>query len=135
MKATIDNLDEAIKKELGNWANQELRTAVNESLKEAAAEAVKELKKGGPYEERTGKYTKDWTYKQTDKRTSAITGLNGYTIYNKKNYQLTHLLEKGHQLRRGGRCTGSVKAFEHIAPVNDALGDLAVSKIEKKVKG
>ena len=27
------------------------------------------------------------------------------------------------------------KAFEHIAPVNETLGDLAVSKIRQKVRG
>ena len=134
MNTTIDNLDEAIKAELEIWANTELMDFVNESLEETAAEAVRELKKGGPYNERTKKYTKDWTYKETGGRTSAITGIRSYTIYNKNHYQLTHLLEKGHQLRRGGRIIGNVKAFEHIAPVNDALGDLAVSKIEQKAK-
>ena len=68
-------------------------------------------------------------------KASVITGLNGYSVYNKKHYQLTHLLEKGHQLRKGGRKVGNVKAFEHIAPVNETLGDLAVSKIRQKVRG
>lgn len=79
--------------------------------------------------------TKDWTHDQRSSRTSVITGLNGYSVYNKKHYQLTHLLEKGHQLRKGGRKVGNVKAFEHIAPVNETLGDLAVSKIRQKVRG
>lgn len=135
MRTDIDSLDEAIKNELENWSNGELRRAVNESLEETAAAAAKSLKQGGPYKERTGKYTKDWTYDKRSTRTSVITGLDGYSVYNKKHYMLTHLLEKGHQIRRGGRQTGSVKAFEHIAPVNDTLGDLAVSKIRQKVEG
>lgn len=77
------------------------------------------------------KYTKDWTHGVRQKRASAVTGLKGYTVYNKKYYQLTHLLEKGHQSRNGGR----VKAFEHIGPVNETLGDLATQKIERKVRG
>lgn len=81
------------------------------------------------------KNLKDWTHDQRSSRTSVITGLNGYSVYNKKHYQLTHLLEKGHQLRKGGRKVGNVKAFEHIAPVNETLGDLAVSKIRQKVRG
>ena len=89
------------------------------------------MKQGGPYTERTGKYTKDWTHDVRGSRASAITGLNGYSVYNKKHYQLTHLLEKGHQARNGGR----VRAFEHIAPVNDTLGELAVQKIMQKVRG
>lgn len=135
LKTTIDNFSEEVKKAFEGWVNEDLINSVNESLKETATEAVKELKKGGPYEKRTGEYSKNWTYKQTDKRTAAITGISSYTIYNKNRYQLTHLLEKGHQLCRGGRSIGKVKAFEHIAPVNEKLGDLAVSKIERKMRG
>lgn len=135
MRTDIDGLDEAIKNELENWSNGELRRAVNESLEETAAAAAESLRRGGPYRERTGKYTKDWTHGQKSSRTSVITGLNGYSVYNKKHYRLTHLLEKGHQLRKGGRKVGNVKAFEHIAPVNETLGDLAVSKIRQKVRG
>lgn len=134
MRASIDGLDEAIKAELENW-NEEIKRAANKAFEETAAAAAKSLRQGGPYQERTGKYTKDWAYDSRSGRTSAITGLNGYSVYNRKHYQLTHLLEKGHQLRRGGRAVGNVKAFEHIAPVNDTLGDLAVSKITQKVRG
>ena len=95
MRTDIDGLDEAIKNELENWSNGELRRAVNESLEETAAAAAESLRRGGPYQERTGKYTKDWTHDQRSSRTSVITGLNGYSVYNKKHYQLTHLLEKG----------------------------------------
>lgn len=135
MKTSIDNLDEAIKAELENWGNEVVKRAANEAFEETAAVAAQSLRQGGPYKERTGRYTKDWTYDQRSGRTSVITGLNGYSVYNKKNYQLTHLLEKGHQLSRGGRAIGNVRAFEHIAPVNDTLGDLAVEKIRKKVSG
>lgn len=135
MRTSIDNLDEAIKAELENWGNDVVKRAANEAFEETAAVAARSLRQGGPYKERTGKYTKDWTYNQRSGRTSVITGLNGYSVYNKKNYQLTHLLEKGHQLSRGGRAIGNVRAFEHIAPVNDTLGDLAVEKIRQKVSG
>ncbi len=62
MRTDIDGLDEAIKNELENWSNGELRRAVNESLEETAAAAAESLRRGGPYQERTGKYTKDWTH-------------------------------------------------------------------------
>lgn len=135
MKVSIDGLGEEIKKQLEDWHNKELKSAVNKGLEETAKEAADELKKGGAYKERTGKYTKDWTYRKRNSRKAVITGLNGYSVYNKKNYQLTHLLEKGHQLRRGGRAIGRVRAFEHIAPVNEAAGDLAVEKIKQKIEG
>ena len=120
MRTSIDGLGDAIMSQLEEWTNGELKQAVNEGLKETAAAAEKALKQGGPYTERTGKYTKDWTHDVRGSRASAITG-----------YQLTHLLEKGHQARHGGR----VRAFEHIGPVNDTLGELAVQKITQKVRG
>lgn len=122
MKVSLDSLDEEIKKELENF-NAEVINAANDSFQETAKEAAEMLKKGGPYQERTGAYTKDWA---VDKP-----GLNGYSVYNKKHYQLTHLLENGHQSRKGGR----VKAFSHIAPVNEQLGEMVTGKIESKLRG
>ena len=138
MKTSIDGVGEAIKAELEDWAAGDLRRAVNEGLEETAEAAEKMLKKGGPYRERTGKYTKDWTHGlrlRRGSRASAIIGLNIYSVYNKKHYQLTHLLEKGHQIRNGGRAVGEAAAFAHIAPVNELLRELLGYKIRSKVEG
>ena len=62
MRTSIDGLGDAIMSQLEEWTNGELKQAVNEGLKETAAAAEKALKQGGPYTERTGKYTKDWTH-------------------------------------------------------------------------
>lgn len=131
MKVEISGLDDAIQNELNEWAKTDLRKAANESFKETAQEAAKMLKQGGPYTERTGRYTKDWTSGTRESRASAITGLTGYSVCNKKNYQLTHLLEFGHQSRNGGR----VKAFSHIAAVNEQAAEMAASKIQRKIGG
>lgn len=114
-------------------AELEIKAEKNRAQHDRYKHALEEV--AGQYDYCIIDNTKDWTYDQRSGRTSVITGLNGYSVYNKKNYQLTHLLEKGHQLRRGGRTYGNVKAFEHIAPVNETLGDLAVSKITQKVRG
>ena len=95
MKVSLDSLDEEIKKALEDY-NVEVVRATNESIKETAKEAVKTLKKGGPYKNRTGKYAKDWSAGQREK-TKSVIEVQGYTVYNKENYQLTHLLEYGHQ--------------------------------------
>lgn len=129
MKVSLDNLDEEIKKELESY-NVEAVRVTNESIKETAKEAVKTLKKGGPYKNRTGKYAKDWTAGQREK-TKSVIEVQGYTVYNKENYQLTHLLEYGHQSRNGGR----VKAFSHITPLNEQIGEIVASKIERKLRG
>lgn len=126
MKVSLDNLDEVIKKELENY-NVEVVRITNESIKEAAKEAAKTLKNGGPYKNRTGAYAKDWTARQQ----KSVAQIQGYTVYNKDHFQLTHLLEYGHQSRNGGR----TKAFSHIAPLNDQIGEIVASKIESKLRG
>lgn len=131
MNVTIDGLDEEIQRQLKEFNVEVIRTA-NESTKEAAKEAEKMLKQPGPYQSRTGKYAKGWTAGQREKRKSVIE-IQGYTVFNKdkKRYQLTHLLEYGHQSRSGGR----VKEFTHIAPVNEQVGEMVTRKIESKLRG
>ena len=67
----------------------------------------KEIERASPT--RTGKYAKGWRCKITDsgRRNKSA------RVHNKTDYQLTHLLEKGHK-KRGGK--GRVKAYVHIAP-------------------
>lgn len=129
MIASVDNLSEEIERMLQDF-NMQAIEAANNSIEETAEEAAEMLRKGGPYRERAGKYTRDWTAGQREKRKS-IVEINGYTVYNKKNYQLTHLLEYGHQSRNGGR----VKAFSHIAPVNEQVGQMVANKLERKLRG
>lgn len=128
MKVSLDSLDEEIKKALEDY-NVEVVRVTNESIKETAKEAAKMLKNGGPYKNRTGAYAKDWTAGQREK-TKSVIQVQGYTVYNKKHSQLTHLLEHGHQSRNGGR----VKEFAHIAPVNDQMGEMVANKIESKLR-
>lgn len=44
MRASIDNLDEAIKAELENWSNDVVKRAANEAFEETAAAAAKSLR-------------------------------------------------------------------------------------------
>lgn len=129
MNITIDDLDKEIKKQLEEF-NVEVVKATNESIKESTKEAVKMLRKGGPYQNRTGAYAKNWTSTQRDNEKSVV-GINGYTIYNKKHYQITHLLERGHQSRNGGR----VKEFSHIIPISEQVEEMIINKIDSKLRG
>lgn len=130
VKIDPNDLEETVREQLQDWANGTLRRAVNEAVKETAATTAKLLKQGGGYEERTGKYSKDWDSKLRAKSYSGITGTEEWTVYNKKHYQLTHLLEKGHQKRNGGR----TKAFEHIGPVQELAEQLIISNVGKKAR-
>lgn len=89
--------------------------ALEDSINEVAKETAQKLKtEDMPFENRTGKYQKDWTWTAIKKRL-----MFDAIVYNKKNYQLTHLLEFGHAVVRGGRKVGDAGAHEHIKPIND----------------
>lgn len=59
-------------------------------------------------------------------------------IYNKTDYQLTHLLEFGHLIRNGTRVVDSrnqrTRAFEHIKPVNDWVQKEYLEQLGKAIQ-
>lgn len=73
----------------------------------------------------TGKYSRGWRASfQTDKlNVKAV-------VYNSSEWQLTHLLEYGHQVKRGGRTIGDADAHPHIDPVKK----WAYDEFEKRLK-
>ena len=80
----------------------EIKTIVDD----VAQEGVDELKQSSP--KLTGSYRRGWRKKQT----YADTRTKRNTVFNKTDYQLTHLLEYGHASRNGGR----VNPRGHIKP-------------------
>lgn len=135
VKVNPEDLSDAVREALDDWANTDVRQAVNASVQETAKEIVKLLKKGGPYQEHTGDYSGDWAARREQREYTVLIHTDVYKVYNKKHYRLTHLLEKGHVLRRGGRKIGDVAAFVHIAPAEDIARDLLASKIAAKLEG
>ena len=127
VKVKPEQLDEAIRGQLETYS-EEIRQNVNENLREVAEETAGTLKKGGSYKERTGKYTPDWSV--TARKAVSTTQGEQYSVHNRKHYQLTHLLEKGHVTRNGKR----TRAFEHILPAEQAAEELAVEAVEKAVR-
>lgn len=116
----VDDLADEVMKGL-----QEYSALATDTMKKAVRKAgntvKKEIKENAP--ERTGKY-KD-SFKVTRRKETANT--LEITVHSKDRYQLTHLLEKGHAKRGGGR----VSAIPHIAPAEEKGVRQLTTEIER----
>lgn len=135
-KVKVDKLGEAVAKILQEYGNN-----VTEGTKRAvvavARLAKKETKAGSPrkaggygknIDRRPGEYRKGWKVRENilDRfRTDAI-------VHNRTDYQLTHLLERGHDVTRakGGPVLGRARAFPHIEPAKEH----AMKNLQEAVK-
>lgn len=128
-KITVDQMSKAILDILHDFEGV-TDEAVEKGVSETAKEAVKELRNAHP--SGSGKYgswneyNKGWKVMQTkrDKRYHKKA-----TIHNATDYQLTHLLEKGHAKINGGR----TRAFPHIAPVAEKCEEELIKNIRKNI--
>lgn len=113
--ANINDLSRLIEQELGTYLDS-LKGKVDKTAKKIAQETVQEVKQLSPV--RTGDYKQGWKVKKQK---------NGdYIVHNKTDYQLTHLLEKGHVNRDGSRTQGK----EHIRPAEQN----AIRKFEQAIR-
>lgn len=120
MAINVDSLAKTINAKLKEYGN-----TVTEDLKAGAAEVadvtVKELRGTSPKE--TGSYRKGWKKKKAFENATSVR----YTVHNATDYQLTHLLEKGHAKRSGGR----VAAIPHIKPAEENAIELMTKKAKE----
>jgi hypothetical protein len=115
-----ENLAGEIYRQLREYTD-EVKETIYDIAMDVSARAVERLQSESP--KRTGKYRKKWT-RTTDR--------NGIIIHQSgKTYRLTHLLEKGHALRRGGRKTGESPAYPHIEKVERECVTEFLTEIER----
>lgn len=115
-----------ILQEYGDEAQKVITDVVEETAKKATAELRKTST--GEFENRTGDYRRSWT-KSITKTNISVKAV----VFNKDHYRLTHLLEFGHALKRGGRTYGQVKAFPHIEGVNNMCANLVETELKKRL--
>lgn len=118
-RISIDQLSDEIMSAL-----KEYKDVTDEVVDRAVAKVSKEAKQiaqsGSPTE--TGGYQKGWAVKKTSERAGQVS----ITVYNRRKPGLTHLLEKGHAKRGGGRVAGR----PHIAPAEE----YAIEQLEAEIK-
>ena len=113
--------------------SKEVKEKTDKAFEQVAKEAAQELRQTSPRGKgkNSGDYAKGWTVKRERDKKS---GLYTITVHNKTHYQLTHLLENGHDVVRGGVVVGHAKAYPHIADVNDWAIQAFESELYRRLK-
>lgn len=121
VRCKIDDLGKVISDILDEFG-EDIYKGVQEAVPRVAKIAQQEAKAASPARKKDGKkgrkkgrYKRGWAIKE-ERRTQLRTD---YIVHNRTDYQLTHLLEKGHVLKKGGRTAGSTRAITHIAPAEE----------------
>jgi len=102
-----------IMREYGNVTQAQ----VDDIAEQVAKRGALKLKTGGSFKNISGDYRKGWRAKKVKGK---------WIVHNATNYQLTHLLEKGHALANGGRSN----AYPHIAPVEQEM----IEEFEREIR-
>ncbi|MBL1226604.1 HK97 gp10 family phage protein [Enterococcus sp. BWR-S5] len=121
---TTDNLTAAIVNELRTYT-EEVQKDIDAAAEKITKEAADRLKADSP--KRTKKYSKGWRVKKVSNG-----GENSFSwiVHNATRYQLTHLLERDHALRNGGRST----ATKHIEPVEAEAVQEFIQAVEGAIR-
>ena len=111
--------------------SDDIQEGISKDAQEVAKKGVQELRATSPKRKGgKGEYSKGWKV-NTDKSRDSISCI----IHNSTNYQLTHLLEKGHRIiNRKGEYKGDVKAYVHIAPVEEKCINEYQKAVESTIK-
>lgn len=117
----MDNLTAQLNSILTRYTDN-IDELFDQIMKEAAEEAVEMLKDNSPV--RSGKYAKGWAIKKMQGR---------YIIHNKTGYQLTHLLENGHDVVVNGRKVGHKDPQTHIKPVEEWVQDELPERLKERL--
>lgn len=130
----IRGISDLIAEQLSSFSNA-LEAKVDEAAKESSQLLSRELKKSSPkrkYGKSPGRYSRGWRVKLLSK----ISSQEKYVVHNATDYQLTHLLEYGHEFVgraiRGG--TTRAKPYPHIAQAADKAVEHFLKEVENAVK-
>ena len=119
---SIDDLTAEVMKGLSEYAELTDK-AMKKAVRKTATAVKNEISANAP--KKTERYQKSWTAKKVKENSHTLE----MTVHSKDRYQLTHLLEKGHALRNGGRA----RAFPHIAPAEEHGAELLEDLIRKEL--
>lgn len=124
MNTNVNDMADAIMKGLMEYADISAET-VKIAVKKAGNTVKKEVSANAP--KKSGKYKKSFTVTKQRETAESLT----VVVHSKNRYQLTHLLEKGHAKRGGGR----VEGVPHIGPAEEKGIRQLTGEIERGLSG
>ena len=110
-------------KEILDEINNEVKDSAKRNIDQTAKESAQKLRNTSP--QKTGSYAKGWSTKRE--------GDMDVIVYNRTDYQLTHLLENGHVVRNKKGTYGRVPGRKHIAPVEEWAADELPRRITEDI--
>lgn len=124
IKCTPDNLESVINNIYDEYLNK-----VTDNVQEDVTDIGKTCKKlvksyASASGMKAGKYLN--SFKTTVDKSNYVTSV---TIHSKM-YQIAHLLENGHVIKKNGVPIGTTRAFKHFAPAEEK----AIEMLEEKIK-
>ena len=122
-RCTVSQMADVITDGLEEYA-QLAADDMKKAVKKAGAQARKDIQENAPV--KNGVYAKSWAAKTTKETANAME----IVVYSRNRYQLAHLLEFGHALRKGGR----TRAFPHIAPAEERAAQILEREVEKALR-
>ncbi len=120
---SVENLSSAVRRQLEEYCSF-TADEVKQIVGEVGESVKKEIQENAPVD--TGAYRKSW---RVTKESETATSMS-VVVHSEKRYRLTHLLEKGHAKRGGGRVAAKV----HIAPAEANAEKQLIEKVERSLR-
>lgn len=105
----------------------EIKDTVEQVAQEVGKESADIVRQKSAPHRLTGSYIKGWTSKMETGKYGTVT----VRIYNKTDWQLTHLLNNGFYSIRAGR---RVDGDGHIDSAEDEINNLLIKRLEERLK-
>ncbi len=113
--------------------DEHVQRVTNSAITMVARETVERLKNTSPKRPGGGSYARGWAIRRNG---LAVHGnIVSIVVHNRTDYQLTHLLEKGHDVinDREKGVIGNAKAHPHIGPAEEWASIELPAEIERRL--